>query len=145
MIRRNVSSGSGTPVTGMMRMFMPILMKTWLKRSVTTPTASNLAQAIARLAGDSDSGEQNHRIQREHDHAADESFLLGNDGENEVVVRHRPRQVSQGVLRALPPAFARQPARADGDQRLPHVVRIVELLSCAGVLCSALAHRRSGA
>ena len=42
MTRRNVSSGSGTPVTGMMRMFMPILMKTWLKRSVTTPTATSL-------------------------------------------------------------------------------------------------------
>ena len=86
------------------------------------------AQAIARLAGDSESGEQNHRIEREHDHAADESFLLGNDGENEVVVRHGPRQITQGILRALPPAFARQPAGADGDQRLPHVMRIVELL-----------------
>ena len=109
-------------------MFMPILMKTWLKRSVTTPTAISLAQAIARLAGDSDPGEQNHPVQREHDHAADESFLLGNDGENEVVVRHCPRQVPQGILRALPPAFARQPARADGNQRLPHIVRIIKLL-----------------
>jgi hypothetical protein len=72
----------------MMRMFMPILMKTWLKMSVTTPTATSFAQAIARLAGDSQSGEENHRIQREHNHAADESFLLGNHGENEVVVRH---------------------------------------------------------
>ena len=85
----------------MMRMFIPILMKTWLKMSVTTPTASNLAQAIARLAGDSDSGEQNHGVKREHDHAADESFLLGNDRENEIVVRHGPGQVTQGILRAL--------------------------------------------
>ena len=86
------------------------------------------AQAIARLAGDPDPGEQDHRVQREHDHAADESFLLGNDGEDEVVVRHGPRQVAQGILGALPPAFARQPAGADGDQRLPHIVRVVELL-----------------
>src|ERR1019366_3862258 len=86
------------------------------------------AQAIARLAGDPDSGEQNHPIQREHNHAADESTLLGNDGEDEVVVRHWPWQITQGILRAPAPAFARQPARADGDQRLPHVVRIVKLL-----------------
>ena len=36
------SSGSGTPVTGMMRMFIPMLIKTWLKMSVTTPTATSL-------------------------------------------------------------------------------------------------------
>ena len=36
------NSGSGTPVTGMMRMFMPILMNTWLKMSVTTPTTTSL-------------------------------------------------------------------------------------------------------
>ena len=87
-----------------------------------------LAQAVARLAGDSDPGEQNHPVEREHDHAADESTLLGNDGENEVVVRHGPRQVSQGILRAPPPAFARQATGADGYQRLPHIVRIIKLL-----------------
>ena len=41
-IRRNLTAAVGCPSPGMMRMFMPILMKTWLKMSVTTPTATSL-------------------------------------------------------------------------------------------------------
>ena len=124
MTRRNISSGSGMPVTGTMRIFMPILMNTWLNNRVDNAHSHQLAQAIARLAGDSDSGEQDHAVQRQHDNAADESFLLGNDGENEIIMRRAGRQKTQSGLVALMPAFAPKPARADRDQRLAHLVGI---------------------
>ena len=109
-------------------MFMPILMKTWLNEHGDHAHGQQFAQAIARLAGNSDSGEQHHGIKRDHDHAAHESFLLGNDGENEIVMRHGARQIAQRVLGSLAPAFANQPAGADGDQRLVDVVGIIALL-----------------
>ena len=115
------------PVTGTMRMFMPILMKTWLNRSVTTPTATSFPQAIARLVGDSQTGEENHRIQRQHHDGADESFLLGNDGENEIIWSFFLRQKSQRDLVTLAPAFAQQSAGADGNQRLPSLIRTFKL------------------
>ena len=82
-------------------MFMPILMKTWLKSMRDHAHCQQFAQAIARLAGNFDSAEQNHGIKREHHHAANESFLLGNDGENEVVMCHGARQVTQSILGSL--------------------------------------------
>ena len=54
--------------------------------------SQEFAQAVARLAGGPDSCEQDHRVKREHGHAADESFLLGNHGENEIIMRRTWRQ-----------------------------------------------------
>ena len=90
--------------------------------------SQQFAQAIARLAGDSDPGEQNHGIQRDDHHATDKSLRFCDDGEDKIIVLARLRQEAEGVLLAVAPAFAKQTAGANGNQRLPHVVRVVELL-----------------
>src|SRR5438477_8600127 len=87
-----------------------------------------LAQAIACLAGDADSGEQNHGVERENHYAAQETFLLGNYRENEVIVSHHRRQVAQHDLLSLAPAGAPETARADSNQRLFDVPGIVAFL-----------------
>ena len=110
------------PVTGIKRIFIPMLMKTWQNNSVTTPTASKLAQAIARLAGNFDPAKQEHRIKRQDHDAADKAFLLGDDREDEIIVCSGLRQETQRILGALPPAFSCQSPRTDGNQRLLDVV-----------------------
>ncbi len=86
---------------------------------------------------------RDHAVKRDDNHAADKSLLLGNHGEDEVVVRHGPGQVTQSVLGSLPPAFAREPAGAHRNQRLPHVVRIVELLFAQALDLRPEAHPRA--
>src|SRR5689334_23706161 len=63
------------------------------------------AQAVARLAGNADSGEQNHGVEGEDEHTAQETFLLGNHRENEVVMGDDGWQVTERNLLALPPPF----------------------------------------
>src|SRR5262245_58877212 len=87
-----------------------------------------LAQAIASLAGDSQSRKQDYAVKRQHKHAADESFLLGNDGENEIIMSNRPRQITESILSPLAPSFSCQAPGPNRDQRLPHIVRVIELL-----------------
>src|SRR5580765_6652752 len=83
------------------------------------------AEAVTRLFGNFDPAEQNHRIKREHDHAANESILLGNDRENEIVVGGASGQIAEGRLRPFSPTLARQPACADGNQRLTHLIGLL--------------------
>ncbi len=64
------------------------------------------AKAIARLARDSDPGEQNYGIERDYNHATNESFLFRNDGEDEIIMLACAGQETQRVLLALPLAFA---------------------------------------
>ena len=90
------------PVTGIKRIFMPILMKTWLKSRTTTPHRQQFAEAVTRLFGNFDSAEQNHGVKREYDHAANESILLGNDRENEIVVGGAPAADNRGPFAFLP-------------------------------------------
>src|SRR2546426_6416420 len=72
------------------------------------------AQAIARLAGDADSSEQKRGVEGENRHAAQETFLLGNHRENEVVVGGARRKESERYLLAAPPAFAFDATGTDG-------------------------------
>ena len=110
------------PVTGIKRIFIPMLIKTWQNNSVTTPTASKLAQAIARLAGNFDPAKKEHRIERQDHDAAHKAFLLGNDRENEIIVCSFSGQETKAVLRPLPPAFSCQSPGTDGDEGLLDVV-----------------------
>src|SRR5882724_2682477 len=79
-------------------------------------------KTVTRLSGNMDPSKQDHGIKREHNQAAHKSFLLGNDGENEVVVSHGAGQVTQSILGPLPPTLASQTTRTDRNQRLLHVV-----------------------
>src|SRR5436190_20185703 len=76
------------------------------------------AQAIACLAGDADSGEKNRGVEDKNRHAAQETLLLGDHRENEVVMGRARWKESKGDLLAAPPAFAFDATRADGDQGL---------------------------
>ena len=80
------------PVTGIKRIFIPMLMKTWLNRKRHHAHGQQLSQAIARLAGHFDPAEQEHRIERQDHDASDKAFLLGDDREDEIIVCSRLRQ-----------------------------------------------------
>ena len=85
-------------------------------------------EALDCLAGSPQSGEKDHPIKRDHNHATNESLLLGNDREDEVVVCHCARQIAQSILGSLPPTFSKRPTGADGNQRLTNIVFVIELL-----------------
>src|SRR5436190_5099545 len=86
------------------------------------------SQAIACLAGNSYAGKQHHGVQPDHAQAPHECLLLGNDGEDEIVMRHRAWQKSQGVLRPALPPLPKDSAAAHRDERLLHVIGVVLLL-----------------
>src|SRR4051812_43810327 len=84
--------------------------------------SQQFSQTIARLAGNANAGEQHHGVKRENYDAAHESFLLGNDGENEIVMRDPAGQIAEGVLSALAPALAHQTAGTNRDEGLLDVI-----------------------
>ena len=98
-----------------------------------------LAKAIPRLGCDLHSFQQNDRVQRQHSYAAQKPSLLRDDGEDEVVVGHAPREVSQPGLRPLSPPLSSQPARANRNLSLPDVVSPLSLQ-----LTGSLALHRGG-
>ncbi len=48
-------------------------------------------ETVSCLTGDSDPAKEYQRVKGDHCGAAQKSFLLGNDGENEVIMCHGPR------------------------------------------------------
>ena len=72
-------------------------------------------------AGNADPVPQQHAKQTDDGDASQKSFFLRDDGEDEVVVGDRRGQVAQLGLRALGPALAGKPARANRDERLAAV------------------------
>src|SRR5436309_746804 len=101
------------------------------------------AQAIARLAGDADAGKQNRGVEDENRHAAQETLLLGNHRENEVVVGSARRKESERDLLAAPPAFALDAAGADRDQGLFDLVGpfLLQVVRAAALLRSGAGRR----
>src|SRR3989441_7814666 len=101
------------------------------------------AQAIARLAGDADAGKQNRGVEDENRHAAQETFLLGNHGENEVVVGSARRKESERDLLAAPPALALDATGADRDQGLFDLVSpfLLQLVRAAALFRSGAGRR----
>src|SRR5579859_3575299 len=89
--------------------------------------SQQFAQAVARLAGGPQPSEEYRSIQRQHYHAADESFLLGNNGENEIIMRRARRQKTQGGLIASMPALPCQPSRPNGNEGLANLIGFFEL------------------
>src|SRR5204862_3897677 len=76
----------------------------------------------ACLAGNAEASEQNRGVECQNRHAAQETFLLGNHRENEVVVGSARRKESERDLLAVPPAFAFDTTGADRDQGLVDLV-----------------------
>src|ERR1043165_3908713 len=91
--------------------------------------SQQFSQTSASLAGNTDAGKQHHGIERQNDDASHESFLLGNDGENEIVMRDGARQVAEGVLGALTPAFSEDAAGPDGNESLLDIIGVVAQLT----------------
>ncbi len=61
MIRRKISSGSGTPVTGIRSNVHADIDEDMAEQQGDHAHSQEFAQAIARLAGDADPGEQRPR------------------------------------------------------------------------------------
>ena len=82
-------NGSGRPVIGSSPTTPPMLIIAWPTSQVVIAGGDEPAERVVDPAGDPQPGVRQHREQRQHHQAADHAELLGDDGEDEVVVRRR--------------------------------------------------------
>ena len=80
-------NGSGRPVIGSSPTTPPMLITAWLTSQVVDGGGGEPAERVVDPAGDPQPGVGEHGEQGEHHGAADHPQLLGDHGEDEVVVR----------------------------------------------------------
>ena len=101
-------SGSVSPFTGASPADMVMLYNTWNAKPEMIADDQERADAVLGQFGRVETSHDDEEIQPERDQHAQEPVLLGEHGEDEVVVRDGQEAVA--ALRPLPEPLARQPA-----------------------------------
>ena len=113
-------SGRVSPFTGASPADIVMLYNTWNPNPEMIATTRNAPTRSFASLGRVEAAHEHEQVQRQRDEHADEAVLLGQDGVDEIVVRHG--QESVAALGALAEALARQAARPDGHLGLDLLV-----------------------
>ena len=112
-------NGSGSPVTGMIPIVIPMLTKTWKVNMAAMPRATRAPNRSRAVGGDHQQSPNDHQEGGDHEDPADESQLFADRGEDEVGALLG--DILEVGLLTLEETFAGELARAHRKLALTHV------------------------